>query len=644
MRSIAPSQFLSILSCLLQDIEDILELDRGVLSGDFDKISRSINSRGTERIVFLRLPELCSDFELSLESGQERFSKGEFVQKGRLKLLRPLLDTIFMEDGSLQSEPCFESIRCFRQVLKCFKKFKIECPAETIMEKIHEFKQIEADLPPPDFSWGNVDFDLVSGYPSLDELDRFRHYRQNLHSESTFDEIWGPEGIKETLGWIQFVADRLAKSFRIHWNGFRPKHGPGAVSEKFGSSKYEFPSWPERLERIFPFSEWGVLNGLNIPFEEYVESQPAKLIDVPKDFRGPRLIASEPISSQYIQQGIMGSIRKSLKTSILRHCYDPLSQEHSRRLVLSSSADRSFSTIDLSSASDRLSCWLVERIFRKNIPFLQALNAARTPDLLYPDGEIVQLRKFAAQGAAFTFPIQSLIYAIICIGVIYSQNPFMRFNDVARMVRVYGDDIIVPTIYFKRVCQALEACFLKVNPKKSFSQGSFRESCGMDAYGGHDVTAVSVLAFYHPRRPEDTVSTIECSNNLYIGGYIRASNRLLETIPKGIRANLPWVSPGTNVQMGVFGSGIPRLKTRQNLMWFVPEVQVLAVESKITRTVPSGALQLLQWLHQKPMRFTGWVLQPVLPQSLGEVIKVKARYRLRWVPRHSLGRRYDVRS
>lgn len=623
--------FNNILSHLIQDVEDIVELERGTMLDDFDRIIRSSKSRGQARIFLVRFPELCSDFELSLESGLLRFSDGEFLRHGKLTIFQSLISRIFDENHCIKDEPCLESIRCFRQLTKFAKKYRIDCEPEKTKEKILEFRSIETELPEPSYTWGSTHLASRGSYPSLIELDTESVSSNGEFSGSSTE--WCEGGLFRDLSYIQYVADRLCKSFCIHWERFNPRHGPGAVSEKFRDSKYEFPSWPERLDNVFPFSKWGVFNELNIPLEEYIESQPAKLIDVPKDFKGPRLIASEPISSQFIQQGIMQSVRESLSKSPLRNCYDPLSQQHSKDLVLTSSESRSFSTIDLSSASDRLSCWLVERIFRNNNSFLQALNAARTPDILYPDGSIERLKKFAAQGAAFTFPIQSLVYSIIAVGVIYSSNTTARFNDIVRKVRVYGDDIIVPTEYFSRVCRALEACFLKVNHKKSFSKGYFRESCGMDGYKGFDVTPVSVLAFYHARRPLNTISVIECSNNLYLRGFIRASNALLETIPMGLRKDLPWCSPGQSDQLCVFGSGKPNLRTRWDHTWHQPDCRVLVVENKVKRTRPSWQHSLHQWFLEKPRPDINWVS--------GEVSSVKARYRLRWVPSYMLGMRYN---
>ena len=618
----------SIFQHSVWDVEDILQLSRGLLDGDFERITSSSKARGFNRIFLLRLPELCSDLERSLDSGELRWSNGEFVVNGKLTLFNPVISLIFDEDGSLLPHACSSAIRCFRQLTKLFKKLRVQCSAQSIKDKIDEFRTIEAELPSPSLSWGTLDLHFDGFYPSLTDLDRIRSDAEVEYLESV-GTTERTKDLSRDLSAVQSVADRVVRSFVIKEGNFKPKHGPGAVSEPFEESKYEFPTWPERLDKLFPYLKWGCINDLNYEIGDVLEDPPAKLIDVPKDFKGPRLIASEPISSQFIQQGILNSIRSSLKGSILRYSYNPYSQEPSRELVLSSSRDRSFSTIDLSSASDRLSCYVVERIFRKNYIFLQQLNSARTPCIKYPDGQISVLRKFAAQGAAFTFPVQSLVYAIICIGVIYSSNPTARLVDLAKMVRVFGDDIIIPTEYFERTKVVLEALFLKVNASKSFSNGYFRESCGMDAYQGNDVSAVSILDLFQRSKPETLVSLVECSNNLYIKGFIRTAQRLQETLPRKIRLRIPSKMPDSGY-FGLVCSGKTEHKTRWCQHWQLRESLVLVVETKLLKTKPKALYCLHQWFIEEPRPDVRWVP--------GEVTRVKTRYSLRWVPSEILGR------
>jgi hypothetical protein len=65
---------------------------------------------------------------------------------------------------------------------------------------------------------------------------------------------------------------------------------------------------------------------------------------------------------------------------------------------------------------------------------------------------------------------------------------------------VYGDDVIVPTAYAADAIEQLESFGLKVNRDKSCTNGFFRESCGMDAYKGVDVTPLKLKTVWSSAR------------------------------------------------------------------------------------------------------------------------------------------------
>lgn len=621
-------EVIKVYTALVRDSEDICNLTRGTLDGCLRMIIQYVKSHH-DNFTLVKMPQMCSDLDRALGSYwiPDLHTDRLIYRDGKPRFLLPLFDLIFDPYGNPRLEAA-PAVQCFRQITKIFKKYRTQCPKERITDAESEFISIEHKLVEPRLSWGADDLDYGSHYPHLMDVgSRVLGVTESAIRDCTN----GEREILTDLYFIQLVADRIAKSFSIDKACFRPKHGPGAVSEKYRESKYEFPTWPRRLENQFPFCEYGILNyGVYDPVEYCPDSIPAKLIHVPKTYKGPRLIASEPICSQYIQQGIMQQVRKDLKRTPLRHCINFHSQEESKTMVLSASRSLSHSTIDLSSASDRLSCAVVESIFRKSPDFLKCLNAARTPDITVFDGSVLRMKKFAAQGAAFTFPIQSIVYAIVCVGVLQSMNTKARLSDLCRKVRVYGDDMIVPTDCFSRVCNVLEALQLKVNPEKSFSKGLFRESCGMDAYWGTDVTPASILTFFNSRdRVNSVVSAIECSNNLYLKGFIRTSLAQQDTIPMGIRRRFPWVSHDSTT-LGFVGSGQNcSLRTRYNQYWHTDEVQIFVVESKVKKTSPKWAHRILQWFIENPLPDAVW--QP------GEVQWVKARYCLQWVPRHRLG-------
>jgi hypothetical protein len=91
----------------------------------------------------------------------------------------------------------------------------------------------------------------------------------------------------------------------------------------------------------------------------------------------------------------------------------------------------------------------------------------------------------------------------------------------------------------------LEAVGLKVNSKKSFLGGNFKESCGVDGFRGVDITPL-----YLRHRPEDLAdaspnviaSLIETSNHLWLRGLYAASACIKNEVERALGRYLPLVS------------------------------------------------------------------------------------------------------
>jgi hypothetical protein len=103
-------------------------------------------------------------------------------------------------------------------------------------------------------------------------------------------------------------------------------------------------------------------------------------------------------------------------------------------------------------------------------------------------------------------------------------------------VRVYGDDIVVPVDYARSVADELEAYGLKVNRRKSFWTGKFRESCGAEYYDGEDVSIVRFRRDLPTQRrfgkeikgeeAERFLSAVSLRNQLYESGWWGAARWL----------------------------------------------------------------------------------------------------------------------
>lgn len=199
---------------------------------------------------------------------------------------------------------------------------------------------------------------------------------------------------------------------------------------------------------------------------------------VPKNDTISRSICTEPTLNMFYQLGLASMLEGRLRS------YFGISMAHqpdlNRDLARLGSVDGSWSTIDLESASDSVSCELVRKIFPDW--FAKVLFDIRSPKTVY-QGREIDLNILSSMGNGFTFPLQTLIFASIVRAVaIQSSRDFS--------VHVFGDDIVVPGDMYLRVLHALKLFGFVVNSKKSFNEGPFRESCGKDYFSGRNVRGV----------------------------------------------------------------------------------------------------------------------------------------------------------
>lgn len=211
----------------------------------------------------------------------------------------------------------------------------------------------------------------------------------------------------------------------------------------------------------------------------------SKVVFVPKDSRGPRTICCEPLEIQYIQQGIARRLVSHIELrSTAKGQVNFTDQTINQRLALLSSKNQQWATIDLKDASDLVSIELVKCLVPPEI--WRVLDACRSTHARLPSGRKIKLEKFAPMGSALCFPIESLVFYSICVAALVLNRVPLQM--ALRSVYVYGDDIIVPTEHVQVVIDSLTLVGLAVNLDKSCYRSYFRESCGCDAWLGHDVT------------------------------------------------------------------------------------------------------------------------------------------------------------
>lgn len=295
---------------------------------------------------------------------------------------------------------------------------------------------------------------------------------------------------------------------------------------------------------------------------------------------------------QYMQQAIRAPLTEAIERDpIVGPLIGFTRQEPNRWMAQIGSEDGSLATLDLSEASDRVGNWIVECLF-EDFPFIsEALQATRSRSVLLPSGEVMQLRKFASMGSALTFPIEAVVFTAVTIEAVLraSGHRITRraIKALADQVRVYGDDIIVPRHYAVSVIESLEAFGFKVNRRKSFWNGWFRESCGEEFWLGHDVSVVrSRKAVPQSRRDvAELVSMVEMRNHFARSEVAYPSLiHLLDTHLESLLGFFPWV---------------------------------LETSPVLGRIHPSGLYQIDQVgrHHHSPL-VKGWVKRPTIPKNM----------------------------
>jgi hypothetical protein len=213
-----------------------------------------------------------------------------------------------------------------------------------------------------------------------------------------------------------------------------------------------------------------------------------KLSFVNKNQDIARSICTEPTINMWLQLG-MGNIlqERLLKVYGIDFKVQP---EVNRRLArLGSLLDHNV-TIDLESASDSLGLRMMEEVFPKG--FMGMLRRLRSPVSQLPDGSRVPLNMVSTMGNGFTFPLQTLLFAASCVVVLrYLSVPVINKGAWSvRTMSVFGDDIIIDKRCSRLLIHLLKMLGFVVNEDKTFVEGPFRESCGVDWFLGHDVRPV----------------------------------------------------------------------------------------------------------------------------------------------------------
>jgi len=386
----------------------------------------------------------------------------------------------------------------------------------------------------------------------------------------------------------------------VDLNDLRPKHGPGTVAEPGIKRTFEKnlsirfslavdDLYRKSVELDSPY--FSLLFPNEAVWEEgrysgsHASSQVSVLEMVPKTRFQMRTICKEPATFQWAQQGVMNAIVRGIGRSRLSGYIDIFDQSKNQKSALLGSENCQYSTLDLKGASDCVSAKLVWAVFACVSVIRDMLFATRTKLVRLPDeeGTTLEVAKFAPMGSACCFPIQSIIFFLIAqlAAHLDSQGLDVREYILSGKCAVtgyvlpldllscfYGDDMIVSDELTATVIALLTELGFSVNIQKSFSGNLlFRESCGIYALEGKDVTPILFkIKGLTDNSYESIVARIEHCNALWKKGFMNARNVVLRSIePRYYAVVDPAESPYANFPWSVHGTegNPPGRRTKQ---------------------------------------------------------------------------------
>ena len=619
---------------------------------DYSRLSSAIDEHGV-RFALDVMPRYRKHFDQCLDNG--RLTSSNLTHFGVEKrggvvprLFKGLILRVFDRSGALQHCPDLEAVRYLRQLLGVFRRLRIDSDDLARYNAVREFFRTDMEVKNGSLLWDSLDeFDPL-GASALSFTDGAQVPEIETQG-SLFPEPPSPQLGYSCAEKIQQVADLISSTMGdFHPELWKLRHGPGAVSDQqYGDNKYRFTNWPDRLERVFANDIFAHAN-LSLAYDEpdgpsgplgvSRKEYPSKLIAVPKILTTPRLIASEPVSNQWCQQSVKDYFYRRTRETFISRFVSFNDQTSNGSLALRASHGGSHATIDLSSASDRVSCWHVERLFRRLPYLLDSLQASRsawiTQDICRKEPRYHKVRKFSTMGNATIFPVQSLFFLSVALGVtLHKRNLKVNFRNIRDLgkwqVRVFGDDIIVPRDCSAMLVEVLEALGLRVNSNKTFTVGNFRESCGVDAFSGHDVTTVNILDLPRRASPGSIVSSVDVHHNLCNAGFCETASFLQKIAARAVSNKIRFVKHGSGLfgWSDLFGVGESLVKTRFNHQLQRVERRTLTthvVQDRLPSVDTSGFLQFFTEAAKKVTSVSSTL------GYLGR--RPQTKLRLRWAP------------
>lgn len=390
------------------------------------------------------------------------------------------------------------------------------------------------------------------------------------------------------------------------------------------------------LQRWFPDRDW----------DHYFPSGPKQLVFptppmsrrsfVPKNYKVFRTVASCDPWTMFAGRGLSASMQRAWSKTDLRWHVDMTDQWSSRMITRMASRTRQYATVDFSMASDSVDYDIVKDWFA-DTPCYWDLRMLREPYVATSDDESFVCPWYASMGNILCFPIESMVFAAMAVAAMQDAG----VDPAHSAWRVYGDDVIIDERAYDAFVERAQFNGFLVNADKSFHGDSdFRESCGMEAINGVDITPIRLSRWF---TSEDTaarhLSLVALANKCYLAGYqalrltaIRLCTRpafssdvsiLLDEAASWYPSPRDWTLGGSNMDLGQQAIYTPSNSTSSrrvyqrviNCDWrpdgYVYEhPYVLSGRHYVVSYEDRGEIGTLQALLQKPEDSHWWDANP----------------------------------
>ena len=559
--------------------------------------------------------ELGFQPKLAIESNAEGDESLQLL--GYPRFLGELFGQILDKDGIPLPDPCTNSIKDVRQILYLFYKYELPYTDEQENAVISSFEKTEDDLKTywdrfpvvleADGETLSLTDQLEANDPGYDDISYYNSVKPNTRFRFN-PPLEGDVGSSGSTirGYDKLTIVRRARNLlkrlfcSFDCKDIYPKHGPGSVATRqIGPDKYKWNNVCSRITDMYAFDTYFCAS-LGHVCDEYrtfdgigTVDLSARVVLVPKDSRGPRLISCEPVDFQWVQQGLGRAIVEHMERHPLSKWNVRFSDQQPNRIgALLGSLNGRYATLDLKEASDRVSVDLVRLIFPSEL--YAHLVSLRSLSTELPSGKVINLRKFAPMGSSLCFPVLALTtWALLTAA---SPDAYAR-----ERVYVYGDDVIVQTTEVENAISTLESFGLLVNRDKSCTSGFFRESCGMDAYKGYDITPVKLKTVWSSnRRPSVLSAWISYANSMWDRRNYCVYNKIVDGLLSPIYGPLP-SEQAVLTALALAGDNLPqnRIPRRVNADFQKVEHYIWDIRTPVQRYENLGWIQLLRYFSEK---------------------------------------------